>query len=212
MDEQKFATYYDMLIEWNNKFNLTAITDREQVYTKHFLDSLLPVDLIPSGATLIDIGSGAGFPGLPLAIERSDLKILLVDSLNKRINFLDAVIAALSLDNVSTLHSRAEDLDKSRLFDVATARAVAPLATLAEYCLPFVKQGGMMLSYKSADSDEEIRCAEKAIAILGGEVERIVERTLADDIVRRFIIIRKVRPTPRKYPRSGNKPRTLPIA
>ena len=209
--EEKFEKYYNLLIEWNQKFNLTSITEKEKVELLHFKDSVLPHDLIKNNSTVIDIGSGAGFPGIPLKIVREDLDITLVDSLLKRVGFLEEVIKTLELDGIRAIHKRAEDLDKKQKFDVATARAVAPLNVLCEYCLPFVKKGGFMLAYKSEDVEQELKGAEKAIKILGGEVEKVEKRSLCDDIIRSFILIKKINDTPANYPRGGNKPRIKPL-
>ncbi|MDE5618442.1 MAG: 16S rRNA (guanine(527)-N(7))-methyltransferase RsmG, partial [Clostridia bacterium] len=168
--KKKFSAYYDMLIEWNNKFNLTAITDKDEVYEKHFIDSMLGAEFIPKCANVCDIGSGAGFPAIPLAMLKSGAKFTAVDSLNKRIAFLKEVIAALDIDNCCACHSRAEDWARMHResYDVCVARAVAPLNILAEYCLPLVKTGGIMLAYKGGDSDEEVNAARNAVDILGG--------------------------------------------
>lgn len=209
MDE-RFEIYYNLLIEWNQKFNLTAITQKDQVELLHFKDSILPQDLIKQNATVLDIGSGAGFPSVPLKIVREDLDITMVDSLNKRITFLNEVIEKLRLTDIRALHKRAEELDKNIKYDVVTARAVAPLRVLCEYCLPFVKIGGIMLAYKSDEVEQELKEAQNAIEILGGKLESVQKRKL-DDIVRSFVIIKKIKPTPSAYPRGGNKPRIKPL-
>ena len=205
-----------MLIEWNNKFNLTAITDKEEVIEKHFIDSVLPYTLIPQGTTVCDIGSGAGFPALPLKIVRDDLKFVLVDSLNKRVAFLHEVVNALKLTDVTCLHSRAEDIafnSKYReKFDVCVARAVAKLNTLSEICLPFVKVGGVFIAYKSAQIEEELNESKVAIAVLGAKVREIKLIDIPDTEVKRaFVIIEKNKNTPIKYPRGQNKPKIDPI-
>ena len=209
MDE-RFEIYYNLLIEWNQKFNLTSITQKDQVELLHFKDSILPQDLIKQNATVLDIGSGAGFPSVPLKIVREDLDITMVDSLNKRIAFLNEVIEKLRLTDIIALHKRAEELDKNIKYDVVTARAVAPLRVLCEYCIPFVKIGGIMLAYKSDEVEQELKEAQNAIEILGGKLESVQKRKL-DDIVRSFVIIKKIKPTPSAYPRGGNKPRIKPL-
>lgn len=208
--EERFEIYYNLLIEWNQKFNLTSITQKDQVELLHFKDSILPQDLIKQNATVLDIGSGAGFPSVPLKIVREDLDVTMADSLNKRITFLNEVIEKLRLTNIRAVHKRAEELDKNINYDVVTARAVAPLRVLCEYCLPFVKIGGIMLAYKSDEVEQELKEAQNAIEILGGKLESVQKRKL-DDIVRSFVIIKKIKPTPSAYPRGGNKPRIKPL-
>lgn len=207
----KFEQYYSLLIEWNQKFNLTAVTEREKVELLHFRDSILPSDLIPKGATLLDVGSGAGFPAIPLKIERDDLTVTMIDSVNKKVMFLDAVIASLELKGITAIHKRIEDIEKGTFFDVVTSRAVAPLNVLCEYCLPFVKKGGFMMAYKSVGIDDELKEADKAIEVLGGEKAVVVERELSPEIKRAFVIIKKIKDTPKGYPRGGNKPRLKTI-
>lgn len=215
IDENKeaFEEYYRELVEYNNKVNLTAIVERNDVYTKHFLDSILAVDEIPDDASLIDIGAGAGFPSLPLKIVRPDINLTMIDSLNKRINFLDLVTNKLNIKS-NNIHSRAEDyaIKNREKYDVAVARAVASLNTLVEYLLPFVKVGGIVLAYKGSSADDEIINAKNAIKILGGKVEKILNFTLPNEAgERNIIVIRKVHSTPIKYPRGQNKPKTDPI-
>lgn len=205
-----YETYYKELIDWNEKYNLTAITDKDEVYLKHFKDSVLIKDHFSFGSSLLDIGSGAGFPAIPLKIERPDLSVIMIDSVNKKVNFLIHMIEELRLELINAYHVRIEDL-KLRNFDYVTARAVAPLVTLAEYAIPFLKVGGEFIAYKSADIDEEIDAAQKAINFLGGKVENIICKNLTDDIVRKFVVIKKISPTPSGYPRSGNKPRLKPL-
>jgi len=212
----RFENYYKLLIEWNNKFNLTAITEKTEVLDKHFIDSVLPNKFIPKGASVCDVGSGAGFPALPLKIVRPDLKLVLVDSLNKRVEFLQEVVNALKLNDVICIHARAEDMSNKQeyreKFDVCVARAVAKLNTLSEYCLPFVKIGGKFIAYKSADYLAELNESTNAIQTLGGKVNEVELLPLLDtDIKRAFIIIGKVKTTPAKYPRSQNKPKDNPI-
>lgn len=220
--KQQFLTYYEYLVEKNKVMNLTAITEYEEVITKHFLDSLAvvktscfkPEEL--AGKRLIDIGTGAGFPGIPLKIAFPKLEILLLDSLNKRINFLNEVTEMLGLTKINTVHGRAEDYAKQKeyreSFDFCVSRAVANLSTLSEYCIPFVKQGGCFISYKSGSVDQELIQAEKAVKILGGQREEVVRFSLADtDMDRSFVVIRKAKPTPKKYPRKAGLPSKEPL-
>ena len=171
----QFEEYFSMLIETNKVLNLTAITEEHDVLIKHFLDSVLAINNFPKNAKVIDVGSGAGFPSIPLKIVRPDLQICMIDSLNKRVNFLNTVIQKLNLNDIKAEHFRAEDFAKKNreMFDVATARAVASLNTLVEYLLPFVKIGGSAVIYKSSKLNEELKEAENAIKILGGKVERV---------------------------------------
>lgn len=202
-----------MLIETNKVMNLTAITEENEVLIKHFLDSALPEKLIGSNSKVIDVGSGAGFPAIPLKIVRPDLEICMVDSLNKRVNFLNDVIKELKLSKTQAIHSRAEDFAKNHRegFDIAVARAVAPLNTLVEYLLPFVKIGGKAIVYKSTKLDEELSKSTTAIKILGAEVEKIEKFLLENDIERNVLILKKIKPTPKQYPRAKNLPKTKPI-
>lgn len=210
----QFEEYFSMLIETNKVMNLTAIIEEDDVAVKHFLDSALPEKFFPQNATVIDIGSGAGFPALPLKIVRPDLKITMVDSLNKRIGFLNDVIEKLNIEGANAVHSRAEDFAKNNRekFDVAVARAVAPLNTLVEYLLPFVKVGGVCIIYKSSKLAEELKDSQKAIEILGAKVERIEKYYIAEkEIEREILILKKIKNTPQKYPRDKNKPNLNPI-
>ena len=186
-----FDTYYRLLTEWNEKFNLTAITERNAVYVKHFADSLLGEYLVPENATLLDIGAGAGFPSLPIKIVRDDVTLTMVDSLKKRVNFLSCLIDELKLDKTTALHARAEDLNCRGSYDCVVARAVAPLNTLCEYCLPFVKTGGIFIAYKAGDCEEETAAAKNAVKILGGDKADIIKRRLDDDTVRSLVVIRE---------------------
>lgn len=215
---QQFLIYYEMLIEWNNVMNLTAITEFDEVMKKHFVDSLslIKATNVQESKKVIDVGTGAGFPGLALKIAYPNLQITLLDSLNKRIQFLDAVISKLNLQNIETIHGRAEDFakpDKLReKFDLCVSRAVANLSTLSEYCLPFVKIGGEFISYKSEKIAEEIEDANKAISILGGKISGQIEFQLpGSDIYRNLFIIEKVKETPKKYPRKAGLPGKEPI-
>ena len=215
---EKFLLYYEMLVEWNGFMNLTAITEYDEVMKKHFIDSLSLIKAydLNQEKKVIDIGTGAGFPGLVLKIAFPQLEITLLDSLNKRIQFLDAVIQNLSLTGVETVHGRAEDFAKPEklreCFDLAVSRAVSNLSTLSEYCLPFVKQGGYFISYKSEKISEETEAAKNAITLLGGKIRKQVDFTLPDsDIYRNFLLIEKVSVTPKKYPRKAGLPSKEPL-
>lgn len=209
---KQFYTYSGLLKEWNKKMNLTAITDDDGISIKHFLDSLAAEAAfeIKKGAKIIDVGTGAGFPGLPLKIARDDLSVTLVDSLNKRINFLNEVIKAADIKNAETVHSRAEDLGRDKnyreKFDYAFSRAVAPLKILAEYDLPFVKEGGYFVALKSENIEEELGEAKAMIGNLGGKVEEIKKVKIPfSDITRSIVIIKKDKKTPDAFPRSAKK-------
>ena len=219
-DEQigQFVKYYDILIETNKVMNLTAITDPVEVIEKHFIDSLSLVKGIDlnSEMKIIDIGTGAGFPGIPLKISYPQLQITLLDSLNKRINFLNDVINLLNLKNIETIHGRSEEYGKDKKYrenyDLCVSRAVANLSTLSEYCIPFVKNGGKFISYKSGNCAEEVENAKNAVDKLGGKLEKIVEFCIDNtDIGRSLIIIDKVRNTPGKYPRKAGTPSKEPL-
>lgn len=208
--EKKFSVYRDFLIEQNKLFNLTAITDPDEIDLKHFIDSVSAYPYIKG--TVADVGSGAGFPAVPLKIIKPELEFTLIDSLNKRVNFLNALIEKLELRGIETVHSRAEDLPKTVKYDTVIARAVSELNTLSEYCIPFVKVGGLFIAYKSQDCNEEINRAKKAISVLGGEIKDIKEVTLFEsDIKRKLIIIEKVKESPLIYPRGQNKPKKQPL-
>lgn len=210
-----FKIYYEELIKYNENVNLTAITDKEEVYIKHFYDSCLANDLIPNQAKVVDVGTGAGFPGVPLKIIRNDIDLHLVDTLNKRITFLEYLKQLLNI-RYKTYHSRAEDfsnnLSNREKFDVCISRAVAKLNTLAEYCLPLIKVGGLFIAYKAGEVEEEIKQSLNAINILGGKIKEIKSFDLPNNMGgRKLIIIEKIKNTPKKYPRNKNLPKIKPL-
>ena len=213
----KFNAYYDLLIEWNNKINLTTITEYDDVVLKHFIDSVLICTFTDlSNKRVIDVGTGAGFPGIPLKILNPDCEIFLIDSLNKRVKFLECVSQELKFNNIKILHGRAEDLAKNETirssFDYSVSRAVANLSTLCEYCIPFLKRGGSFISYKSDKSDIEIESAENAIKILGSKIDRIEERKLpGTDIKRKLVVIKNIKEISDKYPRKAGIPAKEPL-
>ena len=213
---EMFFYYMNLLLEWNEKINLTAITEEKEVIVKHFVDSLTIAKYIPEGASLVDVGTGAGFPGIPLKIIRDDLKITLLDSLQKRINFLDVVIKELNLENIETIHARVEEFGKNikyrESFEVATSRAVANLSTLTEYLLPLVKLRGIAICMKGSSIEEELETSKKAINVLGGKVSNVFEFDLPKtDIKRNIVIVDKINKTPSKYPRKPGMPSKEPI-
>ena len=213
---EKFFDYMNLLLEWNEKINLTAITEPEDIILKHFVDCATILKYIKDEDKIIDIGTGAGFPGIPLKILNEKLDITLMDSLNKRINFLNEIINKLDLKNIVAIHARAEELARNKeyreKFDIATSRAVANLSTLSEYMLPFVKKNGMVISMKGSNIEEEVKNAKKAIKILGGEIEKIDNFNLANtNNIRNIITIKKVVKTPKEFPRKAGKPSKEPI-
>jgi 16S rRNA (guanine527-N7)-methyltransferase len=213
----KLEKYKEILLDYNQKVNLTSITDSEEINIKHFLDSLslFKTDYLNGSKSVIDIGSGAGFPGMVIKIYNEDLKVTLIDSLNKRIKFLDTLKEELNLENIENLHARAEELARNKdyreKFDIATSRAVANLSTLSEYCLPFVKVGGYFIAMKGPGYKEELDEARKALEILGASLKEIVEIKLPGDIDHYLLVIKKERSTGSKYPRGGGKPRSKPL-
>lgn len=207
----KFETLYLDIVEKNKVLNLTSITERNEFYIKHFLDSILPLQNIYGN--VLDVGTGAGFPGIPLKIMNSELNIVLLDSLKKRLLFLDEEINKLCLNNISTIHARCEDYGqgaKRETYDFVVSRAVAKLNTLCEYCLPLVKLGGYFIAYKSQDAQEELNQAINCIKKLGGVVEKTEEYNIEGN-ERTLIYIKKVGNTPKQYPRGQNKPRLKPL-
>ena len=211
----KFFLYKKLLLEWNEKINLTAITDEKEILIKHFIDSLTIEKYIPRNAKIIDVGTGAGFPGIPLKIVRPDIEVVLLDSLNKRINFLNEIIRECQLDKITTIHGRAEEIaNKSEYrekFDISTARAVANISTLSELCTPFLKVGGSFVCMK-ADAVEEMKNAKNALEILGMKEEKIEHIILPNiDATRTIILYKKEKNTPKKYPRKHGTPAKEPL-
>lgn len=216
--QEQLIAYYEMLVEKNKVMNLTAITEFEEVLDKHFLDSISLaryVDLTKP-VSIIDLGTGAGFPGMPLKIMFPNLKVTLADSLNKRILFLNEVIGELGLTDIQTVHARAEDLardpDYREQYDYCVSRAVANLSSLSEYCLPFVRIGGAFISYKSGEIEDELTAAKKAIFLLGGQFDRVIPFQLdGTDLNRSFVVIRKEKKTAKTYPRKSGVPTKKPL-
>lgn len=212
----KFYRYMGLLIEWNKKINLTAIIEPEEIILKHFIDSLTILEEIKDSDSVVDIGTGAGFPGIPISIMKSSAKITLVDSLNKRLIFLKEVINQLGLENLEIVHSRAEEFGQKKeyreKFDIATSRAVANLSTLSEYLMPLIKLNGKCICMKALEIEQELSEAQKAINIFGGRIEKTKKFNLPDsDIGRSIIIVNKERNTPYQYPRKAGMPNKEPI-
>lgn len=213
---KQLYNYMELLLDWNKKINLTAITEPKEIIIKHFIDSMTINKYIENNSNIIDIGTGAGFPGLPIKIINDNISVTLLDSLNKRIKFLDEVISNLNLEKVKTVHSRAEDAAQNKQyrqkFDFAVSRAVAPLNYLLEYMLPFVKINGKCICMKGSNYKEELNDAEAAIFKLGGEVEKTEKIKLPNtNIERNIIIIKKIKNTPKEYPRKAGIPKKMPI-
>ncbi|AFS79911.1 16S rRNA methyltransferase GidB [Gottschalkia acidurici 9a] len=215
---EQFRLYKELLQEWNEKINITAITDDVEVDIKHFLDSItiFKTQKIIKGKSIIDIGTGGGFPGVPIKIMEDGTDVTLFDSLNKRLIFLNEVISKLGLENIRTIHGRAEEYgikeEYRESFDIATSRAVASLNILSEYCLPFVKVGGYFIAMKGPEVEEEIKGSENAIKLLGGKIEDKIDIKLpSSDITHNLLIIKKISHTPTKYPRGGGKPKKNPL-
>ena len=211
---EQFFQYMNLILEWNEKVNLTAIKDEKEFIVKHFIDSLTIDSLITDSKKLLDIGTGAGFPGIPLKINNPDINVTLIDSVNKKIMVLNDVIEKLGLEKTEALHVRAEELarenDYREKFDIVTTRAVSNLSTISEYMLPFVKIGGETICMKGPNIEQELKEAKNAIQLLGGQIEKI-EKFNIDDFERNIIIIKKVKNTNKKYPRGQGKPAKEPI-
>lgn len=215
---KKFIRYKELLLEWNEKINLTAITNEEEIVNKHFIDSLscIKTGVINKNSKIIDIGTGAGFPGIPLKIMYPDIKVTLLDSLKKRVTFLNEVINKLELKNITAIHGRAEDFSKDKFYrekyDIAVSRAVANLSVLLEYSLPYVKIGGYFIGMKGPSLSTEVNEANNALKILGGNIERIIDITLPDtDITHKLLIVKKIKKCSTKYPRKAGKPLKSPL-
>ena len=210
---KKFRQYYNILIKWNNVMNLTGITEYDEVVEKHFIDSIAFFKVYKE---LKDVGTGAGFPGVPIAIVDSEIKVTLIDSLRKRIDFLNAVIREAGITNAVAIHGRSEDLAQSpdlrEKFDFAVSRAVAAMNTLSEYCVPFVKTGGYFIAYKTGNNEEEIQSSKKAITTLGGSIDEIIKSKVESlDFDREYICIKKTEKTKKKYPRKAGEPKNNPL-
>ena len=212
---QNLYKYMLLMLEWNENVNLTAITEEKEIIYKHFIDSLSVNKYLTNKEKIMDIGTGAGFPGIPLKIFNEDLNFILVDSLNKRINFLEEVKNELNLNKLELVHARAEELAKNKNYrenmDIVVSRAVARLRILAEYMLPFVKKNGICICMKGPNIEEEIEEAKKSLEILGGKIEKIEHIILPGDLERNIILIRKIKETPSRYPRKAGTPVKQPL-
>ena len=216
LQQEQFENYKDLLLEWNEKINLTAITEEDDIILKHFIDSMTILKHVDEKSSIVDVGTGAGFPGIPVKIANPSINVTLVDSLNKRLIFLEEVIKNLNLEKIKTVHSRAEEFGQNNIyrekFDIATSRAVANLSVLVEYLLPLVKVGGKCICMKGSDIEEELQNSKDAIKTLGGQIEKIEEFTLPEsDIKRNIIVIKKIKKTPNKYPRKPGVPSKDPL-
>jgi 16S rRNA (guanine527-N7)-methyltransferase len=215
IDIEKFYIYMREILEWNEKVNVTAIKDEKEFIVKHFIDSLTILEYIEDNKKVLDIGTGAGFPGIPIKIAKPSNKVVLVDSVNKKLNVIRDIIPKISLENIECIHGRAEDLahDKKyrESFDIVTSRAVANLNTLVEYMLPFLKIGGKIICMKGPNYEDELEQSRKAISILGGKIEKIENRFVSEELERSIIIIKKIKETPKQYPRGQGKPLKTPI-
>lgn len=212
-NSEKFYKYMKLLLEWNEKINLTAIKDEKEFIIKHFIDSLTINNYIKNSKSLIDVGTGAGFPGIPLKLFNENLSVTLIDSVNKKINVLQDIIEKLELNNIRAIHTRAEDFakDNKEKYDIAVSRAVANMSTLVEYLIPFVKLNGIIICMKGPNFEEELNSAKKAITVLGGTIEKVESFYINKELERNVIIIRKIKETPKKYPRGQSKPLKEPI-
>ncbi len=215
LDIEKFYNYMLGIINWNEKINVTSITDEKEFLVKHFIDSLTISRLLSSSKTLIDIGTGAGFPGVPLKIYNKNLKVTLIDSVNKKLNIIREVSKGIGLEDLEIIHIRAEELAHDpqyrEQFDIVTTRAVSNLTTITEYMLPFLKVGGKAICMKGPNYEEELKESNKAINILGGKIEGVENLLISGDIERNIIIISKIKTTPNKYPRGQGKPLKEPL-
>ncbi len=213
INEEKFFKYMKLLLKWNEKINLTAIKNEREFIVKHFIDSLTINNYIDENSNVIDVGTGAGFPGIPIKLFHKELFLTLLDSVNKKIIVLKDIIEQLDLKNVNCVHSRAEDFAKENreLFDVAVSRAVANMSTLVEYLIPFVKVGGIIICMKGPNFEEELNSSKKAIEVLGGKIEKVESFYIDEELERNIIIIRKIKETPKRYPRGQAKPLKEPI-
>ncbi len=214
--KKKLESYKNLLIKWNKKINLTTIINEDDIILKHFIDSMTISKYIDENSSIVDVGTGAGFPGIPIKIIREDIKVTLVDSLNKRILFLEDLIKKLNLKGIIAIHSRAEDLGQNieyrQKFDIATSRAVAKLSVLVEYLLPLIKIGGKCICMKGPEITEELEESKRAIEILGGRIEKVEELILPEsDIKRNIVVINKIVQTPNKYPRKSGTPLKNPL-